>query len=115
MNQLAIDLAPRHPARQGDPISSHQAAHEVVRSGLAEHQAGEVLEALCRFPWTTSRELAEYSGLDRYMAGRRLPELKEAGLVDRDDGMKRKCRVAGRIACTWWPTEKGRTRVTEAR
>jgi predicted transcriptional regulator len=102
IDQLAINLAPRHPARQSDPVSSHYAAEEAVSSGLVGRQAGAVLQALRRFPRSTSRELSESSGIDRYAVGRRLSELRDAGLVDRDDGDQRKCLVAGRKACVWW-------------
>ena len=82
MNQHSFNFTPDAPrARRSDPESSHRAATEV-----APHLSGQrraVWEALSRHPGRSSKELAEVSGLDRYMVARRLPELEQYGLVER--------------------------------
>lgn len=70
-------------ARRTDPMSSHRAAQAIVKSGARKRQADAVLEALRSFDGSTTRELAELAGLDRYMVGRRMPELAREGRVKR--------------------------------
>ena len=47
----------------------------------------------------TSAEIADHMGIDRFKAGRRLPDLAKKKLVRRTRA--RKCRVTGRKAITW--------------
>ena len=105
---------PRSPiARQTDPVTSHEAAAEVTASGLRDTQAAAILAAVRAHPGQTSRELATVfpaaDQIDRYVTGRRLPELEQLGLVvargrhRRDEA--RICRVSRRLAVTWWPVE----------
>lgn len=97
--QFALDLAsPR--ARNTDPASSHEAA-ERQRKGRADSDAMAVLACVKTMPGATSAELAMFYGLDRHMAGRRLPDLEERQLVRR--GAIRKCKAHGTNAVTWWP------------
>lgn len=70
-------------ARRTDPMSSHRAARAIVKSGARKRQADAVLEALRCYDGSTTRELAELAGLDRYMVGRRMPELAREGRVKR--------------------------------
>lgn len=93
-----IDLG-RPVARLSDPRPSHQAAAEVTASGQRQAQASRVLEMLRRFPLCTSLELAEASGIDRYIVARRLPELEAARLVSRRTA--RICSYGKRLATTW--------------
>jgi DNA-binding MarR family transcriptional regulator len=63
-----------------------------------------VYEAVLETPSLTSAELAERHNLDRHMLARRLPELREAGLLrdNRDDSrFMRRCRVSGTRAVVW--------------
>lgn len=78
----------RERARTTDPASSRRAAWEVTSTGRAGRQQQEVLEALTRYEGSTSRELAALSGLDRYVCGRRLPELERKNLVRRLEGFE---------------------------
>ena len=101
--QLDLSLSPpaRPLARASDPITSHIAGEEHVLSGRWRGDAERVLEALRYWPGRTSRELAERSGLDRYLVARRLPDLKETGHVER--GEKRQCAIGRCLALTWVP------------
>lgn len=88
-------------ARETDPETSHLAAEEVTASGRRAVQQHAVLAAVMTQPGLTSRELAQAAGMDRYVAGRRLPELEAAKRVRK--GEARECRVSKRLAVTWWP------------
>jgi hypothetical protein len=92
-------------AADADPGTSHEAADELDGSGARARQMAEVLKALRRHPGSTSRELGEASGLDRYLCARRLPDLRAAGLARQ--GPARACRVGGRAAVTWEATATG--------
>jgi len=97
MQQMELPMS-----RSTDPASSYDAADELVKSGRLKAQQAEVLEAVRRLPGRTSRELGLLSAfLDRYDFARRLPELEEAGLIER--GEIRECTVGTRTALTWWP------------
>ena len=87
-------------ARNTDPISSHLAAADVEKSGKADAQRVQCLEAVRRYAGQTARELSKKTGLDRYMLNRRLPELAKAGKVQRGD--IRPCGAGGRPSLTWW-------------
>nr|WP_313286904.1 winged helix-turn-helix domain-containing protein [Stenotrophomonas pavanii] len=91
-----------HPARSSDLSTSHDAAHYVVASGLQAHQHDQSAKAVTDYP---VNELAQATGLDRYMLARRLPELIKAGRVWR--GPNKPCAVSGGTACTWWPVAPG--------
>lgn len=82
-----------------DPETSHEAARELEASGALGRQRQEVIDALRRFPDSTSAELAKRSGLDRHLCGRRLPELEYLERVTR--GEARTCTVSGRKAQPW--------------
>lgn len=66
-------------ARNKDPVSSFEAAEELVASGDLETQEQEVLAALKLHPGLSSKKLAEVSGLNRYTVARRLPGLRYKG------------------------------------
>lgn len=88
-------------ARASDPRSSHEAAEAITLSGARRKQQGMATAAVASYPGHTSLELAGYSGMDRYVLARRLPECETAGTVRR--GQMRTCAVSGRLAMTWWP------------
>lgn len=93
-------------ARATDPATSHEAAHAITASGRRHSQRERVAAALARWPGLTTAELAERMGIDRYVVGRRMSECETAGDAVRGD--KRRCRVNGRTAETWWPVPKQR-------
>ena len=91
------------PARNSDPISSHEAARAIIATGDRAHQQHLAYAAVRAYPGRTSLELAQLSGQDRYRLARRLPELAELGLVTH--GPKRRCTASARglNAVTWEP------------
>ena len=89
-------------ARRSDPESSHRAAEIHTLSGKRGQQQDQAAAAVRQFPGRTSFELANATGLDRYMLARRLPECEVAGRVRR--GQQRHCAVTGRLATVWLPT-----------
>jgi hypothetical protein len=88
-----------HSHRQ-DPLSSYRAGDRVLHSGKLKGQMKAVLDALRRHPNSTSAELAQLAGLDRYMVARRLPALAAKGLTIRSK--ERLCRACRSICVTWW-------------
>ncbi len=97
--------AVRSPARSTDISTSHEAAAFIAASGTQMAQQVQAAAAVRLHPGMTSMELSQAAGLDRYMLGRRLPELLEGARVWR--GPKKPCEVSGRSACTWWPVAPG--------
>lgn len=86
-------------ARNTDPITSHDAAEHMRESGkIGEHER-IVLELVKMFPDSTSRELAEHTALGRHEVARRLPGLRDKGLVTQ--GEPRKCRLGRGRAVVW--------------
>lgn len=88
-------------ARRRDASSSHAAAEAVTLSGRRDAQLAETIAAVRKHPGKTSMELAQKTGLDRYMIARRLPEAVTAGAVKK--GGQSTCTVSQRLALTWWP------------
>jgi len=95
-------------ARNTDPETSHEAAAHITDSGARAFQQGQTVAAVRAYPGRTMQELAELTGLDRYMLGRRVSECETAGLVVR--GAKRQCSVTGRSAEPWWPVDDRQAR-----
>lgn len=88
-------------ARAYDASSSHEAAERAVQSGLVASQEAQTLEALREHAGClgiTSKSLSKASGLDRHMLARRLPGLRDKGLVIED-------RIHGR-EIRWMPQAK---------
>lgn len=88
-------------ARRTDPITSHLAAKKHRDSGKADCHAAIVLAEVRKIPGETSAELAQWSGLDRHEAARRLSDLERKGFVKKGD--KRICRLRGSLMVTWFP------------
>jgi len=91
-------------ARNTDPVSSHEAADDLQKSGKHVLQKNTVLKALKDYEsqygqMATSAELAARFKLDRHMVGKRLPDLEKEWKVIRR-GMKR-CSVGGKKATAW--------------
>jgi len=90
-------------ARANDPETSASAARDVETGGVASDQRRRCLEEVLRKPGQTAAEIAAAVGLERHAPSRRLPELREAGLVM--NGAPRTCAVMGRASLTWYPRE----------
>jgi hypothetical protein len=102
------DPRPRNPiAARLDPETSREAALAITKSGERDRQAKLVLDAVRRRPGSTSAELAAMPGetLDRFAFARRLPELKELGLIRQE--APRRCQVTGRSSVTWREVQGG--------
>lgn len=98
----------RPTARLRDPSTSHDAGEAVRDSGCREEQRRQVLAAVRAHPGLTSDELAQAAGLDRYMVGRRLPELRDQRELVMVRGYpvqpeKRRSEVSGRKGMVWRP------------
>jgi len=110
MTQLDL-FAPPRPARPpsipgagwraSDPSTSEAAALAAERTGSASAQREACLAEVRRTPGRTAAEIAARVGLERHAPSRRLPELREAGLVR--NGEVRTCSEMGSKALTWWP------------
>lgn len=87
-------------SRLTDPISSEEAAKQHLMDKRMETQCLKVLDLVLRYPGKTSLELADISGMDRYIVARRLPQLEHGGMVRK--GEIRQCTVGHRNAVTWW-------------
>lgn len=102
-NPLDLDAEVRKLAKRHDPETSKQAARQIVTELGRLHE--EVIGMLELYPGETVSELAlRFELRDPRHIGRRLPELARLGRVRR--GQARTCRVTGRAATTWLPTEE---------
>src|SRR5688500_553962 len=91
------------PAKNSDPVTSHEAARAIIATGDRAYQQHLAYSAVRAYPGRTSLELSALSGQDRYRLARRLPELIDRGLVTQ--GPKRRCTASprGLNAVTWEP------------
>lgn len=102
---------PRFPrARRSDQRSSHAAAAEIEITGSAKKVRKFCLDAVCRFPGRTTRELATACGLGEagiHDMGRRLQELARDGEIRRHDSdavpPPERCTIGNRLATRWYP------------
>jgi len=86
----------RPAARNSDPSTSHQSDRDITLDGTKERQLQQVYNAVKQWRNCTSRELAKFADLDRYMVARRLsehPQVRKSG--------KHKCIFSGRMCCIW--------------
>ena len=86
-------------ARNTDPMTSHEAATRAELSGSAQNQRDKCLEVVKAHSNHTAAEIALIAGIDRYAASRRLPELRQRGLVR--NGVVAVCGVTKTKAMTW--------------
>jgi hypothetical protein len=93
-------------ARKTDPATSHQAAQQIERNGRAAKQRDACLLWVNQRPGSTAAEIAALAELERHVPSRRLPELRDAGLVV--NGPARECSVQHTKAMTWLPVDKKR-------
>jgi hypothetical protein len=70
-------------------------------SGRAATQRRACHEAVIQNPGLTAAEIAVVLRGERHMPSRRLPELREGGLVE--NGPPRICTVMKRSSITWYP------------
>lgn len=93
-------------SRTTDPISSYEAFDNLEMSGKHKTDKEKVYKELKQYyrkiGLPTSAELAKWSGLDRHMVAKRLPDLYRDGLVERSVNRCRKCAVSGVTAYVWW-------------
>jgi len=92
-------------ARRTDPETSHEAASGVEWDGSASKQRRVCLLAVSMCPGHTAAEIARMTGLERHAPSRRLPELRDGGLVK--NGEARRCQVVGSNCLTWYPELAG--------
>jgi predicted HTH transcriptional regulator len=111
VEQGRLDLSvfpkpPRARSHRLDPETSTLAANRMNASGEINEQCKAVLELVRKTPGLTSAELAEHHHVDRALLARRLPDLREAGLLkdNADDArFQRVCKVSGTKAIVWIP------------
>ena len=88
-------------ARNTDPPTSHAAAREVEKKGHAADQRAICLAEARKNPGQTAAEIARATGLERHAPSRRLPELRDAGLLRNGETIR--CSVTRRLSITWLP------------
>lgn len=93
--------APRALARSTDPQTSREAADHAENTGKAQSQRMVCLREVTVHPNQTAAEIAAAIGLERHIPSRRLPELRDAGLVV--TGPARRCTIQGTRSMTWSP------------
>jgi|ERR1044071_2586731 hypothetical protein len=91
-------LPPR--SRRDDPLSSHRAEAEIKRSGAMKGQQTICLELARQHPGKTSKQLAEFTTLDRYQIARRMRELVKMGRLQVPES--RPDYIRGQ-ELQWWP------------
>lgn len=91
-------------ARNTDPFTSHDAARDAEASGRASAHRSLCLDEVLKNPGKTAAEIAVAVGLERHAPSRRLPELRDAGLIK--NGHARVCSVTGRMSITWLPVKE---------
>ncbi len=92
-------------SRRTDPVTSYIAAREAEKSGRAASQRAICLAQVNAHPGQTAAEIASYTGLERHAPSRRLPELRDMGLIV--NGKPRICTVTGRISMIWLTAKGG--------
>ena len=92
-------MTSRAKSRRSDPDTSREAARSAEHGGTAGAQRNACLAEVERQPGQTAAEIAKAVGLERHAPSRRLPELRDAGLVVNGDA--RICSVTGNHSLTW--------------
>lgn len=102
-----MPVEPKTLVHKNDPVTSYEAAERGESSGSFGRQRDAVLAALREHGPATAVELAHKSGIDRFVASRRLPELESRFcVVERLPA--RVCRVSGSRQTEWRAVEVGR-------
>ena len=89
-------------ARAADPLTSHQAADHMAKSGRLGQMMARTLHLLREYPGRTAAELERIACVADGRYRKRLNDLRLAGRARKGDS--RKCRVTGRKAATWTAT-----------
>src|ERR1041384_6467502 len=100
MNQPDLFQNREPLARNTDVRTSHQSGHEFTTSGKRNQQKAQVLNALKANPGLTARELASFASISGEITHKRLPDLREDGLVY--NGEARRCSITSKQAMTWF-------------
>lgn len=90
-------------ARRTDPGTSHKAAFKLEALGKANSQRRMCFREVIRHPGRTYAEIATGLGWELVIAGKRLPELRDAGFIR--NGPEKKCSIRGSICLTWVPVQ----------
>ena len=90
----------RKNSRRDDPKTSKIAGENIEASGQAEGQRQKCFWAVRNWPGMTAAEIAIKTNLERHVPSRRLPELRQAGLVI--NGAVRKCGIQKTFSMTWY-------------
>ena len=93
---------PLELARETDPVTSHEAAAEVVASGRQRTHAAVVLELVRAHPGQTAGKYGELSTYGHHEAQRRLSDLKREGQVVQG----KRADWNGHSQVTWWPPDQ---------
>ena len=85
---------------RNDPPTSKLAGDAITKSGKRDSDKAKLLAWMREHGGLyTSAEIAALSGLDRYLCGRRLPDLERDGFVRRC--LPQTCTVTNSKAITW--------------
>jgi hypothetical protein len=96
-------ITPNMLRRNTDPETSDQAAQEIILALQNLHS--QITLLVCEYPGRVARELSDIRGdWDIRVIGRRLNEVEKLGYVRR--GPAKETPGTGRMAETWWPTER---------
>ena len=87
-------------ARNSDPSTSHDAAERVENSGKASCHRNRILRGVKDHPGLTGAELGREINLSQAQVGRRINELRDAGLIRY--GEPRMCREVHGQSVTLW-------------
>lgn len=66
-------------SRSKDPLSSHRAESSMRKTGMMRSQCKSVWDAMRLYPGRSSKQLAQLTGMDRTMLGRRCSDLQRKG------------------------------------
>jgi len=87
-------------SKNTDPITSHIAGDEAVKSGMVKSHEKQIYEAVLQIPGHTAAEIGLQCGLTQIQVNRRLGHMKSVTA-----GARRECGVQGSYCLTWWPVE----------
>jgi len=88
-------------SRSTDPSTSYTAARRIELLGKADSQRRACFRQVITRPGSTYAEIAKALGYELVVAGKRLPELRDAGFIK--NGQERKCGIRNSLCMTWWP------------
>ena len=107
---MELTLFDQPLARKTDPITSHEAAYDMVESGKVGRHEQMILEGLRSHPCLTAAELCDYVPLRHDQIHKRLRGLVRKGWIV--EGTPRVCRKHGSLMLTWLPRTINRSGMT---